>query len=213
MILDQIRDLLDVVLARFVWQVQAEVALRDHQVGGARQSAEDGHAIADGVTDHVGMSFATDVVENDSRNPDRGVETHVAVDQRRGTAGHRAGVDHENDGEVQQLGHLGGAPAVALALAAVEEAHDPFDHGGVGIGRRRREPLPIDVGPEHPAVEVAGGTAARMPVMERVDEVGADLEGLHGEAATPERPDQAERNRRLAYPAVGAANHDRAQRL
>src|SRR6266851_6474648 len=188
------------------------MALRDHQAGVPRQSAEDRDGVSYGVTDHVGMGCTTDIVENDAGESNRRIEASEAVDQRRRAAGHRPGVDHEDDGEVQQLGHLRRAPAVALPLAAVVEAHDAFDHRGIGVYGRRGESLPVDVGSEHPAVEVAGGTPARMRVMERVDEIGTDLERLHGQAATPQRSDQAQRDGRLADPAVGAADDDSAQR-
>ena len=49
--------------------------------------------------------------------------------------------------------------------------------------------------------------------MERVDEVRTNLERLHDEAATPQRPDQSQRDRRLADAAVRPRDDDRAQRL
>ena len=134
MLLDQRCELLDVVLACLVWQVKAEVAFGHDEVGGAGEGAEDRDGSGDGVADHVGVRLAADVVEDHAGDAEVGIEAGEAVDERGGAAGHRARVDDEDDGELEQLGHLGGAAAVALSFAAVEEAHHAFDHGDVGIG-------------------------------------------------------------------------------
>ena len=52
--------------------------------------------------------------------------------------------------------------------------------------------------PTHPPVEVVGRSSGHHLVKARVDEVWADLEGLHREPAAPERFEQADRDGRLA---------------
>jgi hypothetical protein len=51
-----------------------------------------------------------------------------------------------------------------------------------------------------------------VPVVERVDEIGPDLERLHDEAAPAQRADQTERDARLADATVRAGDDDRAER-
>lgn len=49
-------------------------------------------------------------------------------------AGERPAVEDKHDWGAEPLGHLGGGAVVALAIAAVEEAHDALDDGDVGVG-------------------------------------------------------------------------------
>jgi iron complex transport system substrate-binding protein len=175
---DQVGSPLDEALATFVRQVQAEVALRDNQVGHASKRTENARLPSDSLTDQVGMDRAPNVVEDDSRDSDGPIEADKAMYQRCGTSGHGACVDHQDDRKIQEPGHLSGAAAIALALASVVEAHDSLGQGDIGIRDGTGEPLTVDLGREHPAVEVARPPAACVRAVERVDEVGTDLEGL-----------------------------------
>jgi hypothetical protein len=157
------------------------------------------------------VGLAANVVENRRGDAQVGVEAGEAVEESRGAAGHRARVDYERDRQPEQLRHLGGAAAVAPALAAVGEAHQALDHRDVRVGPRPREAGAIRIRIEHPAVEAARGTAGDAGVVERVDEVGTNLERLHLQPPPRQRADQAEGDGRLADAAVGSGEEDGAE--
>jgi len=188
------------------------VAFGHDQVVVSGECAENRHRPVGRVADQLGVPFAADVVEDDTGDVQLGVEAGVAVDERGRAACHGACVDDKQHGEIEQLGDLGGAAALAFCFAAVVEAHHALDQGDVGVGAEAGEPFLVLLRCEHPAVEVARRPRACLVVVERVDEVGADFERLHGEAAAAERPDQPERDACLADAAVGAGNDERAQR-
>src|SRR5207302_9565448 len=122
-----------------------------------------------------------------------------------------ASIDDMDGRLSQSLDSLSAAATFALTFASVVEAHDSFDHGDIGIGACTREPLTVDVRRQHPAVEVAGPPAARLGMVQRIDEVGPHLEGLDGQAAPPQGSDQPQRYGGLADSAVGSTHHDRTE--
>src|SRR5439155_21022930 len=68
----------------------------------------------------------------------------------------------------------------------------------VGVGGLMGDSVEDLLAPTQPPVEVVGRSSGHHLVKARVDEVWADLEGLHREPATPERFEQADRDGRLA---------------
>ena len=155
------------------------------------------------------------------------VERAEAVHQRRRAPRHGRAVDHQHHGQVEQLGHLGGRAAVAVAAQPVEQAHDALDHrddrraAGPARAHPRRSAVAatpaatarpntptISVGRHQPGVQVAGGSARHHPVVRGVDVVGAHLERRHVVAAPAEGAHDAQRQAGLAHAAVGPGDDE-----
>ena len=66
---------------------------------------------------------------------------------------------HDGIADLADAGDLRRASLIALRIRPVEEPHDPFDEGAVGVSRGLREETAAMVVTGHPAVEVVAGTA------------------------------------------------------
>ena len=136
------------------------------------------------------------------------------------------GADLLGTGEMG-IGNTTAASAITAAITGADA--DAVTGRGTGVddeGRRRkvavvRRALEVNrpdardhvqhaLAPAHPAVQVVRGAAGDDRVQAGIDEVGADLEGLHGEPATPQRFEQPQRDRRLAHAARDTGQDDRA---
>jgi len=150
---------------------------------------------------------AAHAVGDDADDAQRRIEALEAEGNRAGTAGQRAGVEDQHDRRRQPLGELRRRAVLRRGVDAVEAAHHALDEGDVGPRRNPRDDVEHALAAAHPAVEIVGRPAGHDGVQAGVDEVRPDLEGLHGEAAAPQRRQQTERDRRLAD-AAGHARHD-----
>ena len=66
------------------------------------------------------------------------------------------GIDHQDDGEAQELCHCCRAARFGFSACAVEEPHHSFHDTNVSARRIATEDIAIFVGWEHPSVQVAG---------------------------------------------------------
>ncbi len=161
---------------------QPEVAGGVGEVGQARQAAEDGEARGcKRAAEHRLVPWTAHAVEDDARDTDSGVVAGKAQGEGGHGLGHAGGVDHEDHGEVELAGEVGGG-AAALGGRAVEEAHGAFDQEGA-IALRKRG----NAGGCHgPGIEVQAGAGAGGFVKAGVDVVGAGFRGTDGQAPVAE---------------------------
>ena len=138
---------------------------------------------------------------------DRRLELGESLDRGRQAAGRAVGIDDQNDRGAEQQGDFGGAAFQRRRRRPVEQAHDAFDHGQVGVRGGPGEELPHVVAGSHPGVEVVAGPARSPRQVGGIEEIGADLEGLHAQALAAERADQADRQRSLADAAAGSGDY------
>src|SRR5439155_24651359 len=81
--------------------------------------------------------------------------------------------------------------------------------GALRAGRGTRESLADAAFTAHPSVEVVGRPPRHRAMKLGIDEVGADLECLHGDAAATTSFQDSESDRRLADTARDASDDDR----
>ena len=184
---------------RFVGRHQAEVALDDAELRIVEHGAEHRH-VGVVLDDGAQLGFvarAAEAVEDDAGDADVAIEGLVAEDQRGDAARHAARIQHQHDGQVEQPGQR----RIAVAAGEVEpvvEALVALDEGNVRVRAVTGEGVDQLVMRLHVEVQVAAGAAAGQAQPDRVDVVGALLEGLHGEAASAQGGGQAEAEGRLA---------------
>ena len=185
---------------------KTEVALRHLERVIAVQRAEHTDArILHGAADHLLVRRGAEAVEDDAGEVDLVVVVAESLRDGRGRRAHRLDIEYEHDRRLEQLGD-GSRRAYALA-AAVIEAHDALDDGDIRAVHRLGEELRQDLLRHEPAVEVVSGPAAGHRVVARVDVVGADLEGLDGDALLAQRREKPRRDRRLARAGLRRGNH------
>jgi hypothetical protein len=189
--------------------VQAEVTLRQDERGIVADGAERlGPArTADGLGDEARVRGAAHPVGDDAGHAQIAIERLEAEHDRARAAGQGRGVEHEQHRRVEPPGDLGRGAIRADTVHAVEAAHHALDHDDVGVPRSLRDRVEHALAPAHPAVEVVRRPAGHSRVQTGIDEVGPDLEGLHGEPTAAQRLEQPEGDRGLAHPA-GHTRHD-----
>ncbi len=166
------------------------------------------HGAFDGLAQKAQMARAAQLVEHHSGERQGRIKILKALDEGRGAARHAAGIHHQEHGQAQPLGHLGGGAVFGFAVITVIEAHHAFDDGDVGIGARCAEGIPIVLPRQHPAVQIAAGPPGDASMVAGVDKVRTDLERRHHQAAALEGRHQTEAHGGLAAPAVGARDDD-----
>ena len=157
------------------------------------------------------MSVAGDAVDEHAGQVHLRIE--IAITERHGADAARGpgGVDDQQHRCREKLRDLGRAAAVAVVADAVVKAHHPLDDGDIGVGGSADEQSSHPLRRHQPGVEIAARPAGGASMMGRIDEVGADFVRLDDEPATPQRDDQAERDRRLADATVRPGDHDAAR--
>ena len=119
---------------------EAQMALRQRQVLGARQTAEDRQAERrHGPAQRLGMRLAADAVEDHAGNGDVGAMAGEAAQQRRDRRGLAAHIDdqhHRPAGHGRQIGGRAGAVG-----GAVEQSHDAFAEDELGIAAEAVEQM------------------------------------------------------------------------
>ena len=173
---------------------QTQMAVGQGQGFQARQGAQDGDAERGQSGAEQGFVVgAAYPVQDHARDRHVLPEGGEAMDQGCGGLGLRLHVQHQHHGPAREGGQIGGrAGAVG---GAVEQAHDALDDQEVGVlfrqpGQRFR--------PHRPGVEVDAGAAAGRRVEHRVDIIGADLAGGHGDAGPAEMAEQRQHRDGLA---------------
>ncbi len=111
-------------------------------------------------------------------------------------AGH---IEHEQHRQAEPRGEVGGRAAAARRAGdAVEQAHDAFDDENLGALRGLANERVEQRRRHRPAVEIDARRAGRRRVEGGIDIVRPRLCRAHGDAAPPQRGEQAERHRGLA---------------
>ena len=118
------------------------------------------------------------MVGDNPGHPHFSLEGGKALDYGGEASRHAVDVGHEDHGSLQPGGDLGRAPLEAVGLGPVEETHDAFDDGDVGIGRDSRNELFHVIASHHPAVEVVAGPSRGDGKVRGVKKIGPHLEGL-----------------------------------
>ena len=153
-------------------------------------------------------------VEDHPREVELRIEGFEAQHHRARAPRHRPGVGDQDHRRAEPLRDLGRRALVALGPPPVEAAHHTLDEREIGVRRVLRHGGAHVIARAHPAVQAVGRTPRHEGVEAGIDEVGADLEGLHLETAAAQRLEQAEGDRGLAHAAPHPRdderrNHDR----
>ena len=183
------------------------------------EGAEHGHPgqRPDGILDNTAAVVIGNVVEDHADHAAGTVQLLDAQRGGRGSLAHRPCVDHQHD--------RSGDDARDLQRAAwefrrarcrrfrghtmpVKDAHRTFDDHPIRTDRSVRKRAAHSFGTEQPGIEIATRATARMGQVGRVDEIGADLEGLDGATASAECGGEAEADRGLPRTRTQAANHE-----
>ncbi len=136
------------------------------------------------------------------------VQPGVPPHEGRSRAGHGARVHHQEHGTAQDLGHLRAAAFFAHGVRPVVQAHHPFHDGPIARTARPHE-KPRDIARRNePAIEVPAGTPRGPAQVAGIDVVRAHLKRLDDPPGPPERPDDPDRHRGLASPAVRAGHQE-----
>ena len=136
-------------------------------------------------------------VEDHPREVELRIEGFEAQHHRARAPRHRPGVGDQDHRRAEPLRDLGGRALVALGPPPVEAAHHTLDEREIGVRRVLRHGGAHVIARAHPAVEAVGRAPGHERVEAGIDEVGADLEGLHRETATAQRLEEAEGDRGL----------------
>ena len=138
------------------------------------------------------------VVGDDPGHPHLSLEGGKALDHGGEASRHAVDVGHEDHGGLEPGGDLGRASLEAVGRGPVEETHDAFDDGDVGIGRGARNELLHVIASHHPAVEVVAGPSRGDGKVRGVEEVGPHLEGLYPRAPAAKGRHEGKGDRRLS---------------
>lgn len=72
-------------------------------------------------------------VQNDTQQPNLRIEFRKTLYRRRYAAGYIRSIHYQHNRQLQQLGNLGRAAFVRASIHSIEQPHDAFDHGHVGM--------------------------------------------------------------------------------
>ena len=153
---------------------------------------------ADRVPDPACVRGAAHAVGDHRGDAQGRIEALEAQHGRRRAARLRARVHDQHHGGAEPLRDLRRRARVARTVEPVEAAHDALDDRDVDVGRVPGDRREHGVAAAHPPVEVVRRAPRRHRVQAGIDEIGTDLEWLHGESAAAQRAEQAERDRRLS---------------
>ena len=181
-----------------------QVTLGNGEVVQARKPAQDGQArgALDGPCDPTTVRVTPHPIDDDPGQGNVGVEDLVAARDRGRAAGHGPRVDDEHHGGTEQLSHLRAASRVVVVGEAVEQAHDALDDGDVRVASRASKKCGHTLPRDHPCIQGARRTPRGEGVIRGIDVVGPHFERLNGQAATPQRGNDAGGDGRLAHTAV-----------
>ncbi len=155
---------------------------------------------------HDPVAHGAAVVGDDPGHLHLSLEGGKALDYGGETSRHAVDVGHEDHGGHQPGGDLGRASLEAVGLGPVEETHDAFDDGDVGIGRGARDELFHVIASHHPAVEVVAGPSRGDGKVGGVEEIGSHLEGLDPCSPAAKGCYEGKGERRLSRAAFGSAD-------
>ena len=130
----------------------------------------------------------------------------------RRTGRHRRRIQHQHRRRVEPQRDFRGRPGQRRRTFAVEQSHDSFDDGHVGILDTARENLQVRFSRQHPAVQIAARSTRGRLMESRIDKVGADFEPLHAKTAPMKRSHDSSCNGGLASAAVRSADDDDSSR-
>ena len=187
----------------FAGRHQADVPFRNIELLVLADSAKHGHVrvVFQRRAQLALVACTAHLVEYDA--PDANVvvgalaEALKAANHRCDATSHAAGIHHQNHGRTEALCQ-GRVTVTAIPADAVEKPLGPFDDADVGPGRvayEGRRDLVAVHGVKVQVVAVAPGSRAEP---QGIDEVGALLEGLHRQAAGPQRRAQPDTDNSLA---------------
>jgi hypothetical protein len=134
---------------------------------------------------------SAELIENHACDVDVPVEGLIAEYQRRHAACHAARIDHQHDGNVQQLRQCGIAVA-AIEVKAVIQALVPFHQRHIGIGGLLFKDIGHFFVTHEIEIKIVAGTSARSCEPHGVDIVRSLFVGLNLEAPLPQRGAQTD---------------------
>ena len=199
-----------VVQAALIGGDKSQVAAFERRQGPARHGAQERRQPGGGERlGQPGMvARRAGLVGDHAGQPHLRLELGESLDRGRQAAGGAVGRDRQHDRGRQQQGDLGRAPFQCRGRRAVEQAHDAFDHGQIGLRSGLGEELPHVVGRGHPGVKVVAGSAGGPRQVGGIEEIGADLEGLHPQPLLPQGANDSQRQRGLADATAGGGDDD-----
>jgi hypothetical protein len=194
----------------FAGRAQAEVAFGEAAGGIVGEMADPGDAgvILDGGAQERGMAIAGDAVRHRAGEADVRIEQLVSQDERAGAAGHRGGVEGEDDQGVQQLRHVRRGREIRVGRRAVVQPHHALDDRDIGVPGGARKAFPQPVLTHHPDIERPGRAAAGGAVIAGIEVVRADFEGCDAQAAPDQGGHQRDCERGLAGPRSGPGDDE-----
>ncbi len=148
-----------------------------------------------------------DPVEDHAAEPQQLVVRPEAVHQRRDRLAHRGHVDDHHDRRAQGRGDARRGVGLDPPGEAVEQAHRALDDRDLGAGAAVREQRGDAGQADQPGVEVAPRATGGEAQVGGVGVVRTDLEAGGREPTGGERGEQADRQRGLAVPGRGRADH------
>ncbi len=155
------------------------MAGRDPEPFIAGNTAEDLHLRDSGfhgLPQNPGVVFAPHVVEDHPGDRHVPVEPGETLDQGRGASRLALCVHNQDHLTREDFRDLRGTPCFRDTIDTVEEPHDPFDYGDIGVLCVLGKGFPNEFLRAHPSVQVDGGTVGYRTVPAGVDEVRAHLE-------------------------------------
>ena len=162
-----------------------------------------------GLPQHGAVAFARHVVQHDARKVQLRLETGDARNHGGRRARHFGAVHGKDDGSLQKACHMCGR-AGAFHIAAVEKSPVAFDDGhvgrasGAGKGKAAQQRGVI----QKIRVQAGGRPSCGKSKPCVVDVVRSFLAGLHGKAASGEKPRESQRNQSLAASSGKPGNNE-----
>jgi len=191
---------------------QAQMAFRHRDRRVAHDAAEHGDpSRAHGAGHAVAVALAGCLVNDHAGDLDRRVVGGEAARGGGGGLGLAGDVEHEDHGQAEPGGEVGGGAAPAgLGCDAVEQAHGGFDDEQLGVPGRVGGDVAEERRRHGPAIEVDAGMAGGGGVERGVDVVRPGFPRAHPHAAPPQRGQQRQRDGGLTRAGAGGGDDEPA---
>ena len=113
---------------------------------------------------------------NDSAESHTGAPFRKSPDERRDRTGNPARIHGKNHGKIQQSGNLRAASRKRIRANPVEQPHDSFHNGDVGIGKISGKRLFHSVAPHQKRIQIDRSPAGRLAMKKGIDVIGSAFE-------------------------------------
>ena len=157
------------------------------------------------------VTFAADAIDDDAGQAQALVVEAHALDHGGGRLRLAGNIEDEQDRHAERGGDIGrGAASTWWRRYAVEQPHRGFAErqrpSGRGLGRERLQKFR----PHRPGIEIDAFAAGRDGVKRRINVIGTGFQTDDRDAPPPERPEETERQSRLAAARTGRGDHEPA---